>query len=76
MSEPDCGNDFQLPKPGAEHALLKPFEGTFRAEVRLFMGPGEPQVTTGTMKNAFHVDGLYLQQDYVGDPAPPPSPHS
>lgn len=62
------------PVAGAEHALLKPFEGTFRAVVKLWFGPGDPMVHEGTMTNSFKLDGLYLFQDYVGDPAPPPFP--
>lgn len=63
-----------VPVPGPEHALLKPFEGTFRSVVRLWMGPGEPMVHTGTMVNSFQVGGLYLQQEYTGDPNDGPFP--
>jgi hypothetical protein len=52
------------PKPGPEHARLKPFEGRFRAKVTLFIGPGQSVATTGTMINSFQLDGLYLHQDY------------
>lgn len=62
------------PVPGNEHALLKPFVGTFRATVTIWMGPGEPMVQHGTMVNQFQLDGLYLFQDYVGDPSPGPWP--
>ncbi len=62
------------PSPGAEHALLKPFEGTFRSIVKLFFGPNETMVHEGTMKNTFTLAGLYLFQDYVGDPNPGPWP--
>ncbi|MFN5322501.1 MAG: DUF1579 family protein [Planctomycetota bacterium] len=65
---------FQPPRPGAEHALLAPFIGTFRATIRLFFGPGEPQISQGTMRNTWDVDGLYLNQHFTGDPAPPPYP--
>ena len=36
-------------QPGAEMDRLKPFIGTFAAQVKLWMGPGEPMVSTGTM---------------------------
>ena len=62
------------PAPGAEHALLKPFEGKFRAVVKLFFGPGDPMVQEGTMTNSFQLGGLYLFQNYVGDPNPGPWP--
>lgn len=58
------------PVPGPEHARLKPFEGRFRATVKLWMGPGDPMIQMGTMVNAFRVGGLYLSQDYVGDLPP------
>lgn len=62
------------PTPGPEHALLKPFEGRFRATVTLWMGPGEPMVHTGLMLNVFQLNGLFLFQDYVGDPSTGPWP--
>ena len=65
---------FHAPKPGSEHKLLQPFAGTFRAEVKLFMGSGDPVVQTGTMHSEFHCDGLYLHQNYTGDPAEGPFP--
>ncbi len=67
-------DDYQPPRPGNEHALLAPFAGTFRATVKLYFGPGEPQVSAGTMVNSWDLDGLYLHQHYTGDPAPPPYP--
>ncbi len=60
------------PVPGAGHALLEPFAGTFRATVRIWMGPGEPMVQHGTMVSSFQVGGLYLFQDYQSDPGPGP----
>ena len=33
------------------HERLKPFEGTFAAEVRMWVGPGDPHVSTGVMVN-------------------------
>ena len=32
------------PVPQLEHARLKPFEGTFRSTVKLWMGPSDPIV--------------------------------
>ena len=63
-----------LPTPGPEHKLLEPFEGTFRAQVTIYMGPDQTQQSTGTMINRFEVDGLYLHQDYQGDPNEGPFP--
>lgn len=66
---------FQLPKPGPEHELLKPFEGTFKSDVKMWFGPGEPTVSTGTMVNSWHLGGLYLNQTYKGDRADGPFPN-
>jgi Protein of unknown function (DUF1579) len=63
------------PKPGAQHALLKPFVGTFKSIVRIWMGPGNPMESTGTMASDFQVDGLYLHQNYTGDPNEGPFPN-
>lgn len=67
-------HEFQMPTAGAEHHRFKPFEGKFRAEVKMWMGPGDPMVSTGTMTNSLELSGLYLQQDYVGDPNDGPFP--
>ena len=61
---------FQMPGPGPEHERLRPFLGRFRAEVKMWMGPGQPMVTTGTMENSWQLNGLYLHQDYQGDESP------
>lgn len=59
------------PEPLTEHhARLTPFVGTFKAEVRLWYGGGEPMVSTGTMTNEFVLGGRYLSQSYAGDPMP------
>ena len=50
------------------HKRFEPFVGTFAAEVKLWMGPGEPQVSTGVIKNALDLDGRFLRQTYKGDP--------
>ena len=60
--------------PGEEHTLLEPFVGTFRAEVRMWFGPGEPMVATGTMTNRLDLGGRFLNQSYKGDPGDGPFP--
>ena len=52
-----------------EHDKLKPLEGTFRAQVRIWMGAGDPAVLTGTMVNEFEFDDRFLRQTYRGDPS-------
>jgi hypothetical protein len=62
------------PPTTPEHDRLKPFEGKFRSEVKMWMGPGEPMVSTGTMVNDFDLDGRFLRQTYTGDPNDGPFP--
>lgn len=65
----DQPHAWQPPTPGVEHQRLQPFVGSFRTEVKLYMGPGEPDVQHGLMQNEFQCDGLYLHQHYTGDAA-------
>jgi hypothetical protein len=58
----------------AEHDHLAAFAGTFRAEVSMWMGPGEPMVSTGTMVNEADLGGRFLKQTYTGDPSEGPFP--
>ena len=74
MSEPSPDAFAQMREPTEDHARFKPFEGTFRSEVRMWMGPGEPMVMTGTMVNELDLDGLFLKQTYQGDPSDGPFP--
>ncbi len=62
---------FTLPQPGPEHDRLKPFAGRFLADVSVWMGPGEPMLSTGTMVNKWDLEGLYLHQIYQGEPSEP-----
>jgi hypothetical protein len=48
--------------------------GTFAAEVRMWMGPGDPHVSTGVMKNTLDLGGRYLFQHYTGDQTEGPFP--
>lgn len=63
------------PRPGMEHQRLEPFVGTFQAKVRIHFGPDQVVESTGTMVNSWHLDGLYLNQDYQGDPNDGPFPN-
>ncbi len=56
------------------HDRFKPFVGTFRAVVRMWMGPGDPMLSTGTMTNTLELGGRYLRQSYTSDPNPGPFP--
>ncbi len=58
--------------PDEHHKKLQPFAGTFKAQVKLWMGPGEPMISTGTMVNEWDLGGRFLKQTYTGDPSPGP----
>ena len=59
-----------MPGPDEHHTRLEPFVGTFKAVVKLWMGPGEPMVSTGVMTSTMELGGRFLHQHYEGDPAP------
>ena len=63
-----------LAAPTGEHARLEAFVGTFAAEVKIWMGPGEPVVTTGVMTNSMDLGGRFLRQSYKGDAVESPFP--
>ncbi len=53
---------------GPEHASIARFAGTFRAEVKIWMSPGQPPMTsTGTMVSTTILGGRFLRQDYKDD---------
>jgi hypothetical protein len=54
--------------PREQHAMLKPFEGRWKATVRMWWAPeGEPNTSTGVMTNRLVLNGLFLEQDYADD---------
>jgi hypothetical protein len=53
--------------PGKEHAVLKGMEGKWKATVKMWTGPGEPTVTTGTMDNEMEFGGRVLEGTYKGE---------
>ena len=64
----------EMAAPTADHERLKAFLGTFKGEVKIWMGPGDPVVSTGTMINTLALGGRFVHQDYKGDPNPGPTP--
>lgn len=74
MSNESNSSEMMHDTAGPQHDRLKPFAGTFKSVVRIWMGPGEPVVSTGTMTNTFDLGGRYLRQDYKGDPSEGPFP--
>jgi hypothetical protein len=54
--------------PGAEHAILKTFEGNWNVSSRSWMKPGDKeQQSTGTSSMTWVLGGRFLRQDYKGD---------
>lgn len=74
MSDEPIAAMLERAAPTADHERLTPFVGTFKAEVKIWMGPGEPMVSTGSMTNTWALGGRFLHQDYKGDPSPGPDP--
>ena len=57
------------------HKRFERFVGRFKAEVKMWMGPGEPYVSTGVMVNTLELDGRFLFQSYKGDQTEGPFPN-
>ena len=74
MSDDPMAAMQEMAAPGPEHERLKPFLGTFKAIVSIWMGPGDPMVSTGSMTNTLALGGRFMKQDYKGDPDPGPTP--
>jgi len=51
------------------HKALEPFVGKFKSEVKIWMGPGDPIVSTGLMINTLDLGNRFLHQVYKGDEA-------
>ena len=75
MSEQKQVDCAAMAGPGNEHERLKAFVGTFRAQVKMWMGPGEPTMTTGTMTCSMQLEDRFLHQEYKGDPGEGPFPN-
>jgi hypothetical protein len=56
----------ELAKTGPEHAKLIKSVGTWKCEGKMWMGPGEPTVSTGKAVFSSVYDGRFLKQDYEG----------
>ncbi len=64
----------QMGATTAAHRALEPFVGSFKAEVKIWMGPGDPLVSTGVMVNTLDLGGRFLKHVYTGDPSDGPFP--
>lgn len=52
--------------PNESHAKLKGMEGKWKAVVKTWFAPGEPQTSEGVSENSLILGGRYLQQRYTG----------
>ena len=50
------------------HGKLDGFAGLFRAEIKIWTGADtDPLILNGNMTNSWQLEGLFLQQEYVGE---------
>ena len=59
-----------MPKPGPEHKLLAKGEGTWNADVKMWMDPTEPSKVAeskGMMTRKMIMDGRFLQEKFTGE---------
>lgn len=57
----------QAGKPSKNHALLNPFVGKWKTEMKCWMDPsGKPQVSTGTSESKWILGGRFLQETFQG----------
>jgi uncharacterized protein DUF1579 len=54
-------------QPGPQHEFLKKFAGDWKASVKSWMGPGEPQVSEGSAHSEMILGGRFLQEDFKGN---------
>ena len=52
--------------PGPQHAALKSMAGSWKSSVKMWMGPGEPQVSEGSSESVMILGDRYLKQDDTG----------
>ncbi|MCP4247615.1 MAG: DUF1579 domain-containing protein [bacterium] len=51
--------------PGPQHAQFQDAVGTWKTETKSWMGPGEPEVSTGTSELKTILGGRYLQERFA-----------
>jgi len=56
----------KLGTPGPPHDALKSLAGSWKASVKMWMGPGDPQVSEGTSENTVIMGGRYLREEFKG----------
>lgn len=56
----------KLATPGAPHELLKQFAGSWKCVTKVWMAPGDPQVSQGMSEKTVILGGRFLQETYNG----------
>ncbi len=70
--DPKSGEDdmmkvmMELAKPGPAHAFMEPFVGDWDATSKMWMGPGEPEVSQGKSTMKWMLGGRFLHVTYEG----------
>ncbi len=75
LKKPEMGDDAAMmadmakaAQPGAQHAEIAKFAGTWHGKVSHYMAPGQPaHMSEGTMVNTMVLDGRWLDQQWTGD---------
>ena len=52
--------------PGDNHKALDPLVGTWKSSSKMYMGPGEPQVSEGTCERSWIMGGRFLLAKHTG----------
>ncbi len=76
-------DDFTMPDEDAfeaiaekhdKHDPLERFEGKYKAEIKMYIGPGDPIEIEGTMVNTLELDGRWVHQKFTGKDDDSPIP--
>ena len=52
--------------PGEQHKALEPLVGKWKSTSKMYMGPGEPQVSEGTCERSWIMGGRFLVGKHAG----------
>ena len=66
-SDPMMDAMIGLGKPGPEHAWMAFMIGSWNVSTKMWMGPGEPVVSTATMESRWIMGRRFVRSDYTGD---------
>ncbi len=62
MSQDEMNKMMALATPGAPHKAMDKLVGTWKTSIKMWMGPGDPQVSTGTATYQWLLGGRYMQE--------------